>query len=132
MKTEKVGELGLESKEIRRTMNEYIDVFKWLQEEADYWRHFQKREALDVEDVLDVEDGETKVVFARNKLILADVVFTSHISISHKVMFSLTPHILLLVKYLDVGSVQLPCPCQGHGSCTDPSILQVTICVALN
>ena len=70
-----------------------------MQEEADYWRHFQKREALDVEDVVDVEDGETKVVLARNKLILADVVFTSHISISHKVMFSLTSHILLLVKY---------------------------------
>ena len=33
---------------------------KCFKEESDYWRHFQKREALDVED----GGPETKVVFA--------------------------------------------------------------------
>ena len=66
-----------------------------MKEEADYWRHFQKREALDVEE----EGGpETKVVFAPNKMIRTYVVFNTHISTSHKVMFSSKPHTLLIVK----------------------------------
>ena len=68
----------------------FSNVFK---EEPDYWRHFQKREALDT-----VEDSgpETKVVFAPNKMIRTKVVFTPHMSIKHKVMFSFDAHICCL------------------------------------
>ena len=68
----------------------FSNVFK---EEPDYWRHFQKREALDA-----VEDSgpETKVVFAPNKMIRTKVVFTPHMSIKHKVMFSFDAHICCL------------------------------------
>ena len=52
----------------------FIGAFKCFKEdETDYWRHFQKREALDDDDVDDLEDGagvgETKVVFAFDKMI---------------------------------------------------------------
>ena len=57
----------------------------YYKEDTDYWRHFQKREALGFEDVS--SGPQTKVVFnfPPSKINWTKMVFTPHMNIRRKV-----------------------------------------------